>query len=344
MAERKRGGLFLLGLAALMIAGPGVRLGAEEPSRLASVRHALHLRELEVIIQVEGLFQHNFFELQDPPRLVIDLTTVREVSSPPEIPIGAMGVEKIRTGLPKTDTARVVFELSGQRPFYLISRLPDGLKVTFLDSAAGMKPPAPEIRPALPSPPAEEREPTPHAGSQAPHSRPQTSLLGACLANVHLADERFGAVFGEQTASALAVDFSQVFLRKSFWSLAAAVENRHFSLEGRSTVTGQESRTAIRPLDLGLRVILEIGSFRPYASAGPVFFSYQERSPLHDTTGYATGISLQAGLYWGPSSFPLLKAKAFLKWTRALAEENGLVVDLGGIEVGAGLALAFTLF
>jgi hypothetical protein len=140
------------------------------------------------------------------------------------------------------------------------------------------------------------------------------------------------------------LDLSQIFLRKGPLSLALAAEYKSMALEGLSTITLQKSETALRPLNVGLLILFQQGSLWPYAAAGPVFFNYEERSPLHFTSGGTTGFSLQGGLYWGPPSFPAIKVKAFFKWTKAVAEENGLEVDLGGWEFGAGLSLAFSFF
>ncbi len=330
-------------LAVSLIFGFGGRSEAEESSRLSAVRPLLHARELEVAVDVDGPFNYDFFKLQDPWRLVIDLKPVDRIDASAEIRVEAMGVLRIRTGRPASETARIVFELAAPYPLFLIAKKTGGLVVTFFDAGGGRQPKSVETARPAPSPPAEKKA-VPLRTDLSPVSRKNVTLAGAGLTNIRLVDKRFETVYGRQTTLAWAVEFSQEFLKKTTWSLAAAAEYRSSSLEGRSTITGQKSLTTLMPLDIGLRLYLEIGAFRPYTGVGPVFYSYREESPLQNTLGYTTGISLQTGVYWGPPSLPILRGKAFLKWTRALAEENGLNVNLGGIEIGAGLALAFSFF
>ncbi|MBN2199447.1 MAG: AMIN domain-containing protein [Candidatus Aminicenantes bacterium] len=314
-----------------------------EAARLVSVKHAVRAREIEVFVRVEGSFEHRFYELRDPKRLVIDLTPVEAVTAPPDIRIGTSGVLAVRTGLHKTGTGRVVFDLAEPSPFYLINKKPDGIEVVFL---IGRPAGAAEDRKARPTPPAQPEKPSPvplrAEGEQPPQRR--TTFLGLSAVNKSLSDERFQTIFGKQAETVLGFDVAQDILSGGSWVLAAAAEFHRLSLEGESTITAKATRVTVSPMEFGLRVFFRSGAFHPYFQGGLVSCSYEERSPLEDTLGRATGFGLQGGLYWGPASFPALKARAFVKWTRAVAVENGLEVNLGGLEIGAGLALAFSFF
>jgi AMIN domain len=330
--------MIVIGLASAAYAAPS------GGSRLISVRPVLQPQELEVFIQVEGTFEHTFFELGAPARLVIDITPVQEVVASGLITVQAFGVERIKTGQPQDGTARIVFEFSGRPSLYLINKTPDGILVSFLSGTSAKSQARPNPPPPQPQPPAPEQPRPEPAGPEKKPSSPSTTLVGLSLANITLADKRFQDVFGHRIESCLSVDFSQVFFTSGRLALAAGAEYESLSLEGQSTVTGQATQVSIAPLNLGLRLILRRGSLWPYLSAGLAVYHYRETSSLRNTMSYTTGFSLGGGIFVGSPSFELLRAKAFVQWTRAVAQENGLQVNLGGWEIGGGLVLGFSLF
>jgi len=309
---------------------------AQETARLSAVRHVILERELETLIRVEGPFEYRFRELRGPKRLVIDLTPVGEILPPEEIRVAAHGVVKIRAWRPEPGTARVEFHLDETPSFYLINRVQEGVHVVFLSGPSGRSA-------AIGQP---EPLPAPRAASPAADAAPRrlTTRLGLSLVNVSLADDRFQTVFAVKTASTLALKISQDVLSRGSWVVAAAVEYERYGLEGESTLTARGTKVTIAPLSLSLQAAVRAGPFLPYLAGGAVFSRYEETSPLRDTAGSAMGLGLQGGIYWGPASLPSLKAGAFVKWTRAVAKENGIEVNLGGLEVGAGLSLGFSLF
>ena len=327
-------------LFGLALAGPA----QADSSRLISVQPVVRSTELEVFIRVEGAFEHTFFELHNPPRLVLDLTPVKEVTAPGAIAVHAFGVEKIRTGQPQPGTARVVFEFGARRPFYLVNKTTDGVQVLFLSGAGEKRIESPRPPAGQPLPPAPGQPQPAVSEPEKKAATPPTTLVGFDVVNMTLADQRFKDVFGHRTKSCLALDVTQVLFASGRLALAVGVEYQQMSFEGQSTITGQATQVSIAPLNLGLRAIFRAGYLWPYASAGLAVYHYEEKSSLHNTMGTSTGFSLQGGAYFGTPSFKLLRAKIFLRWTSVVSEENGLRVNLGGTEIGAGLALAFNLF
>jgi len=325
---------------ALALAGPATAA----PSRLLAVQHVVHSAELEVLIQVEGDFQHAFFELKDPPRLVVDFTPIQEVAASGLIAVNAFGVERIRTGHQEQGRARVVFELKTQTPFYLVNKTPEGVQVLFLSGSEGRRAGVPKPPPAQAQPIAPDIAQLPAPPSSTQAKRPHTSLVGLGLANITLADKRFQDVFGHRAATCLAGSFSQAFITFRQMAVAFEVEYERLAMEGQSTVSHQATHVTLQSLNVGPSLIYRLGSVWPYASARLAVCQYHETSPLHSTLGNAPGFSLQVGSYFSAPSFDLIKARVFFQWSRAVAEEHGTKVNLGGISIGAGLALAFSLF
>jgi hypothetical protein len=95
------------------------------------------------------------------------------------------------------------------------------------------------------------------------------------------------------------------------------------------------------PISLGLRAAFPVAFVVPFAGAGLDYFVYYEKNPIGTTLNYAKGWHLQGGVYlrFG-KSFPILPfVKA--KWSLVKAALGTRTIDLGGIEYGAGLAVAF---
>jgi hypothetical protein len=244
--------------------------------------------------------------------------------------IGAFQVQRVRLIGEESGVARIVFEFSEKAPFYLVNQIKTGIQVVFWS------------REALPPKPAEPVPPSPPAAP--PKPKEPTTLLGLNLANTALSEERFKTVFGQKNVSTWSLELSQAFWTSGPSTLALGFEYKSFSLHGHSTVTGQETSVTITSLPLSVRFLRRFGRAAAFLSAGPVFFNYRETSLLQNTFGYTTGLRLQGGILLGTPTFQAIKAKIFVGWTQALTEENGVRVNLGGLEIGAGLALALSLF
>ncbi len=315
-----------------------------DAARLLSVQPVVHAAELEVLIRVEGAFQFTFFELRDPPRLAVDFDPIREVMAPNLTPVQAFGVERIRTGQPEQGRARVVFEFQDQMPFYLINKTSEGIQVLFLSGSAGKKAAGPKPPTSQPQPPAQDSAQPPAPPSSTKAGRLPSTLVGFNLANATLADRRFQEVFGRRTTPCLAANFTRICFDFGRLALAVEAEYSRLLLEGQSTISHQATHLNLQSLSLGPCLFLRAGILWPYASAGLAVYQYHEKSPMHNTLGNSLGFRFQGGISVGAPSFGLLRARVFFQWSKAVAEENGIKVNLGGISIGAGLALAFNLF
>jgi hypothetical protein len=86
---------------------------------------------LKAMIGVSGNFGYQHFELEEPSRLVIEISPVGEIRTEELIDIDAFGVKAVRTGRFKPDTARVVFDLVEALPSYEIIQVASGIEVVF---------------------------------------------------------------------------------------------------------------------------------------------------------------------------------------------------------------------
>jgi len=95
------------------------------------------------------------------------------------------------------------------------------------------------------------------------------------------------------------------------------------------------------PISLGIRAAFPVAFVIPFAGAGLDYFVYYEKNPIGTTLNYAKGWHLQGGAYLRiGKSFPILPFVK-VKWSLVKASLGTRTIDLGGIEYGAGLAIAF---
>ncbi|MCP2520240.1 AMIN domain-containing protein [Candidatus Aminicenantes bacterium AC-335-A11] len=108
-------------------------LYGEEPlNTLKNISCQIVNGKIEVIVELEGKFEYDVFELYVPPRLVIDIWKIQNIAVKPEIKVAETGVLKIRVGEYQPEVARVVFDLQEPIPSYNVERIKNGIKVTFL--------------------------------------------------------------------------------------------------------------------------------------------------------------------------------------------------------------------
>lgn len=123
----------ILSLVVLFTSANGLTAFAEPQgsSDLKEISFQKTESELEVLIKVEGDFTYETFELFSPPRLVIDFTPVPNISAEPFLMVEDFGVVNIRAGQFQPQVARVVFDLGERAAAHKISKVPEGIKVTF---------------------------------------------------------------------------------------------------------------------------------------------------------------------------------------------------------------------
>ena len=118
-------------------------------------------------------------------------------------------------------------------------------------------------------------------------------------------------------------------------------EIKEFHKTGKLTFTQEETSFLLVPLSLGLRYVYPGKILMPYIGGGADFYFYYESNPIAKTMNIVSGVHLLTGIYlqFGPNSPVRLNGR--VKFTRLKAREGEIEVELGGLEYGAGLAIAF---
>ena len=101
-------------------------------------------RSLEVLIELAGEFNYIHFELEEPSRLILEISPIGDIKTKSEYAVNALGVQNIRIRRYTQTAARISFSFVDKMPIYEISRLASGVRVVFLADRA-VKPPPPPV-------------------------------------------------------------------------------------------------------------------------------------------------------------------------------------------------------
>lgn len=151
-----------------------------------------------------------------------------------------------------------------------------------------------------------------------------------------IADERFdevykkgGSIQGIILSSSLAFDFDFYAEIKAFYKT------------GTLTFTEEKTTLLLVPLSLGVRYVLPGNYVLPYAGGGADFYFYYENNPIATTMNIAKGYHLLAGIFLQFGKNSPLRLSGRVKYTRVKTTEDGIAIELGGFEYGAGIAISF---
>lgn len=102
-----------------------------QPNSLKEIMVKKNEHFLEVKILCRGHKSVRKFELSNPNRIVVDFLGIEDTQTSRWIEINYLGIKAIRTGMFKTNTARVVFDLENKIPPYRVKKITQGVQVIF---------------------------------------------------------------------------------------------------------------------------------------------------------------------------------------------------------------------
>lgn len=106
---------------------------------------------VEVMLEIDGEFGYQHFELSEPSRLVVEFWPIGDIQAEPSREINAHGISSIRVGRFQPQTARVVFDLMEIPPSYEILQRETGIQVVFRAQPGTAAPPPKAIQREEPS-------------------------------------------------------------------------------------------------------------------------------------------------------------------------------------------------
>jgi hypothetical protein len=140
-------------IVACLLAAAGLAAGSPLSAQSAGTLREMTLSQSEgktvFVIKIDGEFKYETSTLTMPRRLVVDLTPVEKITALPFLQVNASGVDSVRIGQFKPQTARVIFNLSEQNSTNSIGVMADGLRIAFgLEGEASTTAPAAAPKPA----------------------------------------------------------------------------------------------------------------------------------------------------------------------------------------------------
>jgi hypothetical protein len=119
------------------------------------------------------------------------------------------------------------------------------------------------------------------------------------------------------------------------------LEAKYWEREGELTFSKESTTFRLIPISLGVRYILPLGVFNPYAGAGGDMYFYYEDNAIGTTINSASGYHATAGTYLRLSRNVPLMLDLKAKYTWVNTAEGDFEIKLGGFEYAVGLAMAF---
>lgn len=314
--------------------------------------------QIKVKIEYPPNIPYDSFSLMNPNRLVLDFMGIRTISSMPMIAINQMGIVSIRSALNRPGVARVVFNFTDETPQYRIEETESGLTITFWKEERYMAEKEPEqVVHETVKPPVEEKiESKPETKKPTQPETRYTSYseendtnakknmaLGFSAGYLTLQDDAFAETYGE----------GGVFFKGEYSvTLPVKVESFDiwtgfalFQMAGKTSITQEDITLKMTNLSVALRYLPTFSKFTPFVGAGIDYIVYKEILPeeyvIGSVGGSDLGFHVQGGTYF--NALPYLSLKVHIKYLWSNADVDGMEVNLGGVEYGAGLVFRFNL-
>jgi hypothetical protein len=115
---------------------PGTTPGSA--ATLRRVRSQVSGGIVRIYIETDGAAAYRDFTLSGPPRIVVDLSAVKNGVGYRTIPVAAGAVDRVRVGEPEPGTTRIVVDLSSQSG-YRVTRVGSSLVISVGESRVAVK-------------------------------------------------------------------------------------------------------------------------------------------------------------------------------------------------------------
>lgn len=329
---------------------------AAQVAELKDIKFEKKENQIEVTIEYPPDIPYDSFSLMNPNRLVLDFMGIRTVSSIPMIGINEMGIVSIRSALNRPGVARIVFNFTDETPQYRIEETESGLTITFWKEAEVVEQKEPEqiVREPIKPPVEEKAKITPEikkpvqAETRLTRYTDESSMkkmmaLGFSIGYLTLQEAAFEETYEE----------GGIFFKGEYsFYLPIKVDSfdiwtgfTYFEKTGKTSVTLEDLTLKITNLSLALRYLRTFSKFTPFVGAGIDYIVYKEILPedyiIGSVGGSDLGFHVQGGTYF--DALPYLSLKIHIKYLWSKTDVDGMEVNLGGVEYGAGLVFRFNL-
>jgi hypothetical protein len=171
----------------------------------------------------------------------------------------------------------------------------------------------------------------------------EKTSIGFGYGTYQVSDPRYKEVY-DGGEGIYTLEILQLFHAQNPHHFGLSLGYKHFSTEGKTTITQEKTKLSLVPIALGLRYLIKISSFLPWIELGTDYYHYKEGAALRSTQGSAFGYHIAGGFYLEIPRVNFVKLLIYVKHTKCIATEDEIKVNLGGLEWGVGLVFGFDLF
>jgi hypothetical protein len=269
---------------------------------------------LEVRILCNFYTSHRKLILDNPYKIVIDLQNIEDILTGRYFAVNDFGIQAIRTGMFKTNIARVVFDLKADIPPYKIETVQGGLKVSFWPVEAPeteREEIPPEEKPEVEEKAVKEEEKQPEAVSVSELSSKLEAEIKESLDKTDEQSKETKKVLDELTEALDEIQVEKTRRRRQFirieamgghfqprektlrdayesgliyglglnvgvWEFAELWIAEKYFHKRFIDEAGEERRINLIPLEAGLKFRLNRGKVNPYLGFGATYCLYKE--------------------------------------------------------------------
>jgi len=334
---------------------------------------------LEVRILCNFYTSHRKFILDNPYKIVIDLLNIEDILTGRHFEVNDFGIQAIRTGMFKTNIARVVFDLKADIPPYKIETIEGGLKVSFWPVEAPemeREKILPEEKPGveLEEKAVKEEEKQPEAVSVSELSTKLETEIKESLDKSDEQSKETKKVLGELTEALDKIQVEQTRKRSQFirieamgghfqprentlkdtyeggliyglglnvgvWEFAELWIAEKYFHKKFIDEAGEERRINLIPLEAGLKFRLNKGKVNPYLGFGASYCLYKEVFLSEEIRDRKIGYIGLAGVFFKLKGGLVFDIHAHYSYCRVSTGEDKL--NVGGLHIGAGLGFEY---
>ncbi len=370
---------FLLFISLVSFSFPKDNDGAGQMGLLEEILITRTPLTLEVRILCNFYTSHRKLILDNPNQIVIDLLNIEDILTRRRFEVNDFGIQVIRTGMFKTNIARVVFDLKADIPPYKIETIERGLKVSFWPTEA---PEAerekilPEEKPAvkIEEKAVKEEKKQPEAVSM---SELSTQLEAEIKESLEKSDEQpkeTKKVLGELTEALDEIQVEKARERRQFirieamgghfqprekilkdtyesgliyglglnvgvWEFAELWIAEKYFHKRSIGEAGEEKRINLIPLEAGLKFRLNKGTVNPYLGFGISYFLYKEIFLTEEIKDRKIGYIGLAGVFFKIKGGLVFDVHAHYSYCRVSTGEDKL--NVGGVQIGASVGFEY---
>jgi hypothetical protein len=371
--------LLLLSLFLVSFSFPKEENSSKQQGTLKDVVISRAQNILEVKILFSPYTSSRLFKLSSPNRIIIDLFNIKNIKSSRHFDVNDFGIKAIRSGMFKTDIARVVFDLKDQFSLHKVERIQDGLKVSFwTKESEQIKKEEPEIEkiqregPELKGEAEKEDQPgavqEEESGDRLQEIKEATDKISEKLEEtkktldeaVKILDqinkERIRRTKKFVRIEGLGNHFQPRYdvlkdvykngvmygaeLNVGVWNFVELwVAQKNFSKKVIDEATGEDRKVNLIPIEAGLKFRFNKGKINPYLGVGAGYYQYKETTSLGETKEKEIGFVTQAGCFIKIGGYLVFDVYANYSYCRITTESTSF--NVGGLHLGIGFGFEY---